>query len=201
MVGERYQDSLSTFNARADSIATKPAFRDAWRKGQRCLVITNGVPAVTTYEFYAALLGVLQLIVSGLGFIVVTWTLRVLVRSIDAQASAGVAARQLEFDKVVLAYPCLHKYFYQGHDIDRDDPNYARAMAATQLLANYFDGYFQQQGMYRLMWPGHMWKNYIQDHVAKSPVLRRYVTENQTWFSPEFVQMCQLIGQRAITPN
>ena len=32
----------STFNARADSIADKPAFRDAWRRGQRCLVVTDG---------------------------------------------------------------------------------------------------------------------------------------------------------------
>ena len=32
----------STFNARADSVATKPTFRNAWKKGQRCLVVTNG---------------------------------------------------------------------------------------------------------------------------------------------------------------
>lgn len=33
---------ISTFNARADTVATKPAFRDAWRRGRRCLVVTNG---------------------------------------------------------------------------------------------------------------------------------------------------------------
>jgi putative SOS response-associated peptidase YedK len=32
----------STFNARADSMATKPAFRDARKRGQRCLVVTAG---------------------------------------------------------------------------------------------------------------------------------------------------------------
>jgi putative SOS response-associated peptidase YedK len=32
----------STFNARADTIASKPAFRDAWKEGRRCLVVTNG---------------------------------------------------------------------------------------------------------------------------------------------------------------
>ena len=32
----------STFNARADSVVTKPAFRDAWKRGQRCLVVTDG---------------------------------------------------------------------------------------------------------------------------------------------------------------
>jgi putative SOS response-associated peptidase YedK len=32
----------STFNARADSIADKPAFREAWKRGQRCLVVTDG---------------------------------------------------------------------------------------------------------------------------------------------------------------
>jgi putative SOS response-associated peptidase YedK len=30
----------STFNARAEEFTTKPAFRDAWKRGQRCLVVT-----------------------------------------------------------------------------------------------------------------------------------------------------------------
>ena len=34
--------SYSTFNARAEEFTTKPAFRDAWRRGQRCLVVTDG---------------------------------------------------------------------------------------------------------------------------------------------------------------
>jgi hypothetical protein len=152
------------------------------------------VPALTTYEATTVLVGILQLVVSALGFVVVAWTLRVLVRSLDAQSSAGVATRQLEFDKVILAYPDLYRYFYQGQDVSPDDPAHTRVMAATQLLANYFDGYFQQQGMYRQMWPDRQWKSYIHDHVRKSPVLRRYVTENPTWFAPEFVRMCGSAG-------
>ena len=94
---------------------------------------------MTRYEVYAVLLAVVQLVVSGLGFIVVAWTLRVLVRSIDAQSSAGVASRQLEFDKVILTYPCLYKYFYQGHNINSDEPEYPRAMAhlATRQLLRW----------------------------------------------------------------
>jgi hypothetical protein len=148
-----------------------------------------------TYEATTAFVAVMQLLVSALGFVVVVRTLRVLVRSIDAQSSAGVASRQLEFDKVILEHPSLYRYFYQGQDLTADDPEYTRVMAATQLLANYFDGYFQQQGMYRQMWPDSLWKSYIRDHVAKSPVLRRYVAANETWFSPEFVQMCTPAGQ------
>jgi putative SOS response-associated peptidase YedK len=34
--------SFSTFNARSEDFRTKPAFRDAWRWGQRCLVVTDG---------------------------------------------------------------------------------------------------------------------------------------------------------------
>ncbi len=33
---------FSTFNARAEDFATKPSFRDAWKWGQRCLVVTDG---------------------------------------------------------------------------------------------------------------------------------------------------------------
>ena len=32
----------STFNARSEEFTTKPAFKDAWKWGQRCLVVTNG---------------------------------------------------------------------------------------------------------------------------------------------------------------
>jgi putative SOS response-associated peptidase YedK len=34
--------AYSTFNARAEEFTTKPAFRDAWKRGQRCLVVTDG---------------------------------------------------------------------------------------------------------------------------------------------------------------
>ena len=155
---------------------------------------------MTTYESTMLCLAILQFLISGLGFVVVAWTLRVLVRQIDGQSSAGVATRQLEFDKVILAHPCLYKYFYQSRDIALDDPEYTRVMAAAQLLANYFDGYFQQEGMYRQMWPDSKWKSYIHDHVAKSPALRRYVVANPAWFAHEFVQMCSQLEQSS-APN
>jgi|SRR5579863_1536312 len=33
---------FSSFNARGESIDTTPAFRDAWKRGQRCLVVSDG---------------------------------------------------------------------------------------------------------------------------------------------------------------
>jgi putative SOS response-associated peptidase YedK len=32
----------STFNERAEEFTTKPAFRASWKRGQRCLVVTDG---------------------------------------------------------------------------------------------------------------------------------------------------------------
>jgi putative SOS response-associated peptidase YedK len=32
----------STFNARAESVGTTPAFRDAWKTGRRCLIVADG---------------------------------------------------------------------------------------------------------------------------------------------------------------
>jgi putative SOS response-associated peptidase YedK len=32
----------SMHNARSEEFTTKPAFRDAWQRGQRCLCVTNG---------------------------------------------------------------------------------------------------------------------------------------------------------------
>lgn len=34
--------SYTTFNARSEDFTAKPAFKNAWQKGQRCLVVTDG---------------------------------------------------------------------------------------------------------------------------------------------------------------
>ena len=34
--------SYSTFNARSEEFTNKPAFRDAWKRGQTCLIVTDG---------------------------------------------------------------------------------------------------------------------------------------------------------------
>jgi putative SOS response-associated peptidase YedK len=39
---ENEKIKYSTHNARVETFRAKPAFRDAWKRGQRCLVITNG---------------------------------------------------------------------------------------------------------------------------------------------------------------
>jgi putative SOS response-associated peptidase YedK len=33
---------FASFNARAETVETRPGFRDAWKRGQRCLVIADG---------------------------------------------------------------------------------------------------------------------------------------------------------------
>jgi putative SOS response-associated peptidase YedK len=36
------KNGYATFNARADTVASKPAFRAAWKAGRRCLIIADG---------------------------------------------------------------------------------------------------------------------------------------------------------------
>ncbi len=41
----RDEQVKGTFNARSETVADKPSFRDAWRKGQRCII-----PAMSVFE-------------------------------------------------------------------------------------------------------------------------------------------------------
>src|SRR6516164_2899691 len=45
----------STFNARAEEFTTKPAFRDAWTRGQRCLVTGRRRLALASRRFFLRL--------------------------------------------------------------------------------------------------------------------------------------------------
>lgn len=45
MFAKTLRDGVRTYNARSETVATKPSFRDAWRRGQHCII-----PAEAIYE-------------------------------------------------------------------------------------------------------------------------------------------------------
>ena len=52
----------ATFNARTDSITTQPAFRDAWKRGKRCLGLSEaGCDRGAPHQFQALPLRIARL--------------------------------------------------------------------------------------------------------------------------------------------
>ncbi len=65
--------SYTIFNARSEEFTTKPAFKNAWKKGQRCLVVTDGFyewkkldPAGKKKQPYAIAMADGQMVMGGL---------------------------------------------------------------------------------------------------------------------------------------
>ena len=65
--------AFSTFNARADGVDVKPAFRGAWKAGRRCLVVTDGFyewrksdPRDTRQPFAVAMANGKPMVMAGL---------------------------------------------------------------------------------------------------------------------------------------
>jgi len=153
---------------------------------------------MTPFEVSSLAISALQLTLAVGGFWIVYRTLRILINqtellrhSVDVTSSASVGARQLEVDEIFLDRPPLRKYFFDGVSVERGHPDYEAAVAAAQLLANYFDTYFLQRGKYGQLYADEAWCNYIGAHIQGSPILRWYILQFKGWYTTHLVELAQ----------
>jgi hypothetical protein len=151
---------------------------------------------MSTYEKWS-------LITSAFGFLLVVGSLailshqtKLLAKAIDASASASVAERQINIDKVFVDKPELLRYFFGNTDISRDDESYYAALAVAGLLANYFDTYCLQKGMLKQMYSEPAWECYIKDYFRRSPLLREHVKEFHDWYTPDLLNLLRQLDGR-----
>lgn len=126
-------------------------------------------------------------------------------RSLASSLSESINGQVEEITRLFIEYPEMRPYFYKGQPIDENHADYARAEAIAELLLDTLFGIFEQARrsgeVYR---PGQRgganWKEYISDSFAQSPILVKFLTERQSWYSEELVELMRR-GLKAKQPQ
>ena len=152
----------------------------------------------------------LSLIVSVAGFIAIIATLIFLIRqtkeitkqskyvaeSIKVSIFQGNDNRSFEMGRLFVDYPELRPYFYQGQDIQEDDPAYGKAIAIADLLLDFFDTILLQPQYLPAAFIRESWGTVIDDIFAKSPILCRHWHAVQDWHSNELEKIVRAVEER-----
>jgi hypothetical protein len=158
-------------------------------------------------------MGLLQFITSPTGllqFITSLVQIGVLLIALRAANNALKTARSLNYsqlwdtefkvDDIFIERPHLRKYFYEGTPLKPTDPHYAEAEAVAEKLLDVMehlvwqpelfpDLYLHWKGPGKIKWK--MWKRYIVDTLASSPLLRDYLKKRKSWYVPELHRLAE----------
>ncbi len=138
-----------------------------------------------TPDFWQAVGSIGTLVVSGAAVIVLIVQVRKLRETIQGDTFGRLYAQDSDITHLFLSYPELRPYFYEGHDVDRlepDSPELARVKAAAEVLCDYFDHVaLQMQCMPKDA--QETWRSYVVSIHASSPIIQRFLGENPSWYS------------------
>lgn len=116
-------------------------------------------------------------------------------RSLATSLSQNINSQVQDITRLFIEYPEIRPYFYKGQPIDESHVDYARAEAIAELILDILftiseqgrrsGGFRSDQGQRG----GATWQAYVGDCFAQSPILVKFLTERQSWYSEELVEL------------
>jgi|GEM_PF-1758637 len=135
----------------------------------------------------------LSLLVSVAGFVVVIISILLLKRQISI-ADRGLReawlvplkAQQLEIDKLFIERPHLRKYFYEGEPVvvGRAD-ELAQVTATAEYILDHLAAVISQRTAEGEPLTSTIWREYMKDSFALSPVLCSTLERHRRWYPRE----------------
>ena len=139
---------------------------------------------MSRYEKLSFIVSVRSLIVSLLGFVLIIWSLNAANEALKRSIYGSISNWTFELDKAFLQSPELRPYFYDGKDIDTDDPLYPKAQQMAEYMLDTFDSVLEHKAYF----PGtggtpHVgWARWFYDSFDRSPILGKYIETNRRWY-------------------
>ena len=122
------------------------------------------------------------------GFIFVIVQIRRLGQSIRTTAHAAIYSQASDFRAHLMAYPELRKYFFDGIDVQRGEPDYERAVTLSEVFLNYLEHLAVQKSHFAGS-DRDAWIKFAGLALANSPVTKRRLRKNGANYSPALLEL------------
>ncbi len=138
-------------------------------------------------------LGFARLILTLFGFLLVIIQLMKLSASLQSNSQSVLYSQSGDVRKLIMQYPELRKFIFENEPIPPEDTEeYIRARTLAELYANYLEHFvIQKKSFRRKDWK--TWKKTILDVYNRSPIIKEAVSNEQNWYTEEFLNFvaCQ----------
>lgn len=126
-----------------------------------------------------------SIIISTLALIVsmasTAYSYRLSRHSHDVSTYYGVIHLFGDIDKVMIEYPEIRPYFYQGKVVTSGDLNGPRVKATAELVLDVFEWVWHRQEKLSLE-DKDGWEPYILEVFSNSPALREHYAKCSSWY-------------------
>jgi len=137
--------------------------------------------ANTSIEQVIATVGI---IVNICGFIFVIRQIRQQALATRGETYASLCGLSYEILSMMAERPHLYAYFYENKALDDAGDHRVEVLCCAEMIANYCDNTaLQRENIPDQVWM--RWRNFIVGQCETSQVLRDFLTEYQSWYSPE----------------
>jgi hypothetical protein len=133
---------------------------------------------LSRYQRADILLKQLTLAAQCVGFIILGWGLYVNSKATGNSTVANLSTWMFEIDREFVRSPNMTPYFSEDKEIAEKDPDHGKAMALAALHADVMDSMLSMRG-----YPPHEgWDIWMKERFQRSPILRRYLSENKQYY-------------------
>jgi hypothetical protein len=163
--------------AQADQVRTSPPKTDAGNANP-------GTKIIRWIERYSE---TLKLIVTILGFALVSWQIWHAKKSLNASTYATIYNQSHAINQLLVDHPRFREYYYSNIE-PRNDQDRLQLLPMTDMFADFFEHIWLQKPHL----PGHIWPAWVRymRYVHKnSPIFREHCRKNASWYHGAFIQL------------
>jgi hypothetical protein len=126
-------------------------------------------------------------------------------RTLATSLADNINSQVEQITRLFIEYPEMRPYFYKSQPIEESHADYARAEAIAELVLDALFTISDQAKRSGELRAGQRasgnWLAYVSDSFAQSPILVKFLTERQTWYNEELVELMRLGVQGKSTPG